>query len=267
MKTLLKAGLVAAFALTAPAAFAAGAAKFDDFKFSFDGAFGSFDQAQLQRGFQVYKEVCASCHGLKFVAFRTLADKNGPGLDADTVKAVAAEYEFPSEDDPDELVPGKPFNYFPEITSADAPDLSLMAKARAHGPDYIKALLEGYEDAPDCAPEDFDGNYNSVFAAGGFPDECKYQDDPKHEDGEHMVPGSWIAMGQPLYGEDVEFADGTIASVEQQSEDVTAFLAWASEPHMVERKQAGIWSIGFLIIFAVLLWFTNKKVWSRVKGH
>lgn len=250
--------------LNGPLALAAGdGPKAPNHSFSFDGPFGSFDQAQLQRGFQVYQEICSGCHGLKYVAFRTLGDKGGPEFDPEAVKAIAEQYEF--EDDEGEFIPGKPFQKFPQVLDAGAPDLSLMTKARPHGPDYIYALLNGYEDAPECAPDDIDGNYNKYFGSGGFPDECKYKDDPKHEDGEHKVPGSWIAMGQPLWGEDVEYTDGTEASIEQAAEDIVAFLTWTAEPHMVARKQAGIWSLGYLAIFAVLLWFTNKKIWKKIK--
>lgn len=277
----LTTGLTLAVALAAGGAQAAGGGgKVTDYDFSFEGPFGAYDQMQLQRGLQVYTEICAACHGLKFVPIRTLADDGGPHLPKDQVRAYAEFYEVfdPSLlDGEGDFRPAVPTDHFPEITSANAPDLSLMAKARAgfHGPmgtginqfvkgmggaEYITSLLMGYEDPPSCAPDDFDGSYNTVFAAGGYPDECK------DEDGNHKYPGSWIGMAQPLWGDDVEYADGHDASQESVSKDVAAFLMWTAEPKLNARKQAGFVGVLILALLSVLLYFTNKSLWAPHKG-
>lgn len=263
---------------TGAAEAAGGAAHVHDYQFSFEGPFGTYDQNQLQRGLQIYTEVCAACHGLKYVPIRTLADEGGPHLPEDQVRAYAAQtfsvYDPELEDDR----PAKETDHFPAVTSADAPDLSLMAKARAgfHGPygsgmsqlfrgiggaEYIASLMAGYEEAPSCAPEDFPGYYNTVFAAGGYPDECK--DDHGH----HKYPGSWIAMAPPLSDEIVEFADGHSNTVHHMSQDVAAFLMWTAEPKMMARKQAGFVAVLFLVLLSVLLYLTNKRLWAPIKAR
>ncbi|MEM6308295.1 MAG: cytochrome c1, partial [Pseudomonadota bacterium] len=210
----LATGVAVSVAVAAGGAYAAGGAgKVTDYDFSFEGPFGAYDQMQLQRGLQIYTEVCSACHGMKFVPFRTLGDVGGPELPADQVRAYAEFYEvfdptlFDGEGD---FRPAIPTDHFPEGAVAGAPDLSLMAKARAgfHGPmgtginqfvqgmggaEYIASLLAGYEDPPSCAPDDFDGSYNTVFTAGGYPEEC-YDDA-----GNRKYPGSWIGMSQPLW--------------------------------------------------------------------
>ena len=256
-----------------------GGAKIDNVDFSFDGMFGSYDQMQLQRGLQVYTEICAACHGLKFVPIRTLHDEGGPALPEDQVRAYAEQMEIwdaSLNDGEGDYRPATPADHFPKSGVANAPDLSLMAKARAGfhgpyglginqlmkgmgGPEYIVALLNGYEDAPECAPEDFDGSYNTVFAAGGYPDSCK------DEDGNHTVPGSWIGMSQPLYGEDVEFADGHANDLHHITEDVSAFLMWTAEPKLNARKQSGLTAVIFLGLLSVLLYLTNKRLWAPIK--
>jgi len=115
------------------------------------------------------------------------------------------------------------------------------------------------EICPECAPDDMDGTYNSAFGAGGYPAECKY------EDGTHKYPGSWIAMGQPLWGEDVEFDDGHANDLESQAKDVAAFLMWTAEPKMMARKQAGLTGVIFLIILSGLLYLSNKRLWAPHK--
>jgi len=197
-----------------------GNVKHADIDFSFQGPFGAYDRGALQRGLQVYQNSCAGCHGMKFVAFR---------------------------------------DYFPAVKSAGAPDMSLLAKARPNGPTHIYSILTGFADPPECAPEDFDGSYNTAFGSGGIPEECL------DENGKSTVVGSWIGMGQPLYGDDVEYADGREATLENEAADVAEFLMWAAEPTLVERKQAGVRNILFLIIFAVLLFFVKRRVWERVK--
>ncbi|MBL4812101.1 MAG: cytochrome c1 [Rhodobacteraceae bacterium] len=269
------AALAVGLTLSAGAAFAAGDTHIEDFDFSFEGPFGSYDQLQLQRGLQIYTEVCAACHGLKYVAFRTLEQEGGPMLPDDQMRAYAEFYEVYDEAK-DEYVAATPADYFPESSLDTAPDLSLMAKARAGfsgpygsgmsqlfrgmgGPEYIASLMDGYEEAPECAPEDIEGSYNSAFGAGGFPDECI--DDHGH----HMVPGSWIAMPQPLYGEDIDFADDHSNALRNEAQDVAAFLMWAAEPGLNARKQAGLQGVIFLTVLAVLLYLTNKRLWAPHK--
>ncbi len=276
----LSTGLTLVMALAAGGANAAGGdAKVTDYDFSFEDFFGSYDQMQLQRGLQVYTEICAACHGLKYVSFRNLADKGGPELPADQVRAYAKNYEVfdPSLADGDgDFREAAWADKFPAVTSAAAPDLSLMAKARAgfHGPygtginqflkgmggaEYIASLLAGYADAPSCAPEGFDGHYNTVFTAGGYPKECL------DADGNHKYPGSWIGMAQPISGEDVEYIDGSPTDVEALSQDVAAFLMWTAEPKLNDRKRAGFVGILVLGLLAILLYFTNKALWAPVK--
>jgi ubiquinol-cytochrome c reductase cytochrome c1 subunit len=273
----LAASMVAAFALTT-GAFAAGAeGHVENIDFSFDGPFGTYDQNQLQRGLQIYTEVCSACHGLKFVPLRTLADAGGPNLPADQVRAYAEFYEV-FDPELDDFRPATPNDHFPASNLAEAPDLSLMAKARAgfHGPyglginqmingiggaEYIASLLNGYVDPPSCAPEDFPGYYNTAFTAGGFPEQCI------DEKGKHTYPGSWIAMAPPLWGDDVEFADGHATDLHHLTEDVAAFLMWTAEPKMMARKQAGFVGVMFLTILSVLLYLTNKRLWAPVKAR
>lgn len=267
---------LAALTLSAGSAIAAGGAgHVEDISFSFEGPFGKYDRNQLQRGLQVYTEVCAACHGLKYVPFRTLGDPGGPQLPADQVRAYAGQYEI-YDAELDDYRPALPVDHFPVSGDPSAPDLSMMTKSRAGfhgplgtginqflfgigGPEYVFSVLTGYEDPPECAPEDFDGYYNVAFTAGGIPDECK------DEDGHSTVPGSWIAMGQPLWGEDVDYADGHANDLHHVAEDVTAFLMWTAEPKMMARKQAGLVGVIFLSLLSVLLYLTNKKIWAPIK--
>ena len=247
----------------------------EDFAFSFEGPFGSYDQMQLQRGLQVYTEICAACHGLELVSFRTLHDEGGPGLPEEQMRAYAEFYEV-YDASIDDFRTATPADHFPAVTGAGAPDLSLMAKSRAgfHGPygtginqfikgmggaEYIASILDGYHEAPECAPEDFPGYYNVAFAAGGFPESCI--DDHGH----HEVPGSWIGMPQPLWGDDVVYADGHSTDVEHTSQDVAAFLMWTAEPKMMARKHAGLAGVILLVMLSVLLYITNKRLWAPHK--
>lgn len=250
---------VAVLALGAGAAMAAGAeTHVEDVAFAHEGPFGKFDQFQLQRGLQVYTEVCSGCHGLKFVPIRTLADPNGPQLPADQVRAYAAGLDsvvLPSGDER----PREWTDKFP-VRSGDGmgPDLSLMAKARAGfsgpygsgmnqlfkgmgGPEYIYSILTGYtgEEKEEAG---------SIF----------YQN--------KAFPGGWIAMTPPLSDDQVTYADGHPATVHHMAEDVASFLMWAAEPHLVARKQAGFVAVTFLILLSALLYLTNKKLWAPVKG-
>ena len=239
-------------------------------KWSFAGPFGKFDEAQLQRGFKVYREVCANCHSLDMVAFRNLGDSGGPGYSAAQVAAVAAEYKVKDIDDlgnPIERA-GRPADHFPapfanELAAKAAhgvapPDMSVLAKARTYergfpwfvfdiitqyqeqGPDYIAALLKGYEEAPKNFPLPPNGHYNKYF------------------------PGHNIAMPPPLQPGQVTFDDGAPATLEQYAKDVSAFMVWAAEPHMMARKRIGFQVMIFLIVLAGLMYFTKKKVWSDV---
>lgn len=270
-----------AFGLSTGAAMASGGeAHIHDYSFSFEGPFGFYDQMQLQRGLQIYTEVCAACHGLEHVRIGTLADEGGPHYPIDDVWGYAANFEvWDAElaDGDGDFRAATPADKFPASSMSNAPDLSLMAKARAGfhgpyglginqivfgmgGPEYIASLLAGYEEAPECAPEGFDGYYNTVFTVGGYPNECK------DEDGNHLYPGSWIAMPQPLMGEDVEFADGHSNELHHEAEDVAAFLMWAAEPKLNARKEAGLTGFIFLVVLSVLLYMTNKRLWAPHKN-
>ncbi len=248
---------LAALSLSAGSAMAAGGAgHIEDVDFSFEGPFGKFDQNQLQRGLQVYTEVCAACHGMRYVPLRTLADEGGPHLPEDQMRAYAAQFEI-YDAELDEDRPRKPTDFFPESGLESAPDLSLMAKARAgfHGPygTGINQLVKGMG-----GPE-----YIASILTG-------YTGKEKEEAGTTFYentafPGGWIAMAPPLYGEDVEFADGHSNSLHHEAEDVSAFLMWAAEPKMMARKQAGLTGVLFLVVLSTLLYLTNKKLWAPIK--
>ena len=219
---------------------------------SFDGVFGSYDRAALQRGFQVYQEVCAGCHGVKYIAFRNLTEL---GLDEGQVKAIAAEYEVEGGPDDDGEMFTRPAilsDYLPEPFANDnaarasnngalPPDLSLMTKARTGGPDYLYALLtDGYADPPDDVMLGEGMSYNRYFR------------------------GNQIAMPPPLDDDAVEYTDGTSATVEQMSLDVVHFLMWAAEPKLEARKRMGIKVILFLLVLTALLYASKRRIWSRV---
>jgi len=220
---------------------------------SWEGIFGTFDKAAAQRGFQVYKEVCAGCHSMDYLYYRDLA---GLGYNEDEIKAIAAEYEV--QDGPDDegemfdrtAIPSdgfvNPYRNDNEARAANngahPPDLSLMVEARPRGADYLYALLTGYsEDIPDEIEMQDGMNYNAWFK------------------------GNQIAMAQPLYEDSVEYADGTSATVSQMATDVTTFLAWAAEPNLEERKSMGIKVMIFLLVFLGLLIAVKRKVWSDVE--
>lgn len=274
---------LAALALSAGAAHAEAEIEVHDYDFPFEGPFGSYDTMQLQRGLKIYTEVCAACHGLERVPFRTLSDENGPRLPEDQMRAYAENFEVFDEalaDGDGDFRPATPADYYPESTLANAPDLSLIAKSRAgfHGPygtgisqfingmggaEYLASLMAGYAEEPACAAEldpPMDGYYNTAFANGGYPDSCK--DDHGH----NTVPGSWISMPQPLYGEDVDFDDEHDNSLESESQDIAAFLMWTAEPKMTARKQAGLTGVIFLSLLSVLLYLTNKRLWAPHKN-
>lgn len=226
------------------------------------GMMGLYDRAAAQRGLQVYREVCASCHGLDYVSFRTLADL---GFTEDEVKALAAEYEVEAAPDMDGEVgmrPGIPSDYFPNPypnqeaakasnNGAAPPDLSLMAKKRLGGEDYIYSLMSGYRDPTEAEIKELE-------AIGGLPDTAYFNP---------YMAGKVIAMAPPLSDDLVEYSDGTKATVEQMSYDVATFLTWTAEPMMEERKRIGMQVMIYLLILCGLLYFAFKRVARRVHGH
>jgi ubiquinol-cytochrome c reductase cytochrome c1 subunit len=268
-----------ALALSAGAALAAGGkAEVTDVAFAHEGPFGKFDQMQLQRGLQVYTEVCAACHGLKFVPIRTLSDAGGPGMPEDQIRAYAAELPEITDKETGEDRPRVVTDHFPESGLEGAPDLSLMTKARAGfhgpygtgisqlfngigGPEYLYSILTHYEENPECAPDGIDGfYYNTAFPNGAIPDSCK------DDHGAATISGSWISMPNPLSDDQVTYADGHPATVANMAEDVTAFLTWAAEPKMMARKETGFKAVLFLILLSTLLYLTNKRIWASAKG-
>ena len=239
---------------------AAEQADFDSRDWSFYGIFGHYDRAAAQRGYQVYSESCSSCHGLRLVAYRDLRALQAPakegelpdeGFSEAQVKAIAAEFEVTDGPDADGEMferPARPSDRFVSPFANDnaaraanngalPPDLSLIVKTRARGPDYVYALLTGYADAPDDHPVAEGMNYNPVFAGGE------------------------IAMPPPLFEDAVEYLDGTPATVERMAEDVVTFLYWAAEPKLEERKRVGIKVMLFLIILSGLFIAVKQKVW------
>jgi ubiquinol-cytochrome c reductase cytochrome c1 subunit len=248
-----------ALTLTAGGVFAAGGegGHIEDVAFAHEGPFGKFDQFQLQRGLQVYTEVCSGCHGLKYVPIRTLSDEGGPGIPEDQVRAYAKQFTITDKDTGEDRE-GVPADKFPAVVGTGAPDLSLMAKARAGfhgpygsglnqlfrgmgGPEYIHAILVGYTGEE---KEEF----GTVF----------YEN--------HAFSTGWIAMPPPLSDDVVTYADGTPATVDQMSMDVASFLMWAAEPHLMDRKGAGFVSVIFLLVLSTLLYLTNKRIWAGIKG-
>lgn len=243
------AALLLASASGHPAAAQKEAAPPIDIDWQHDGFFGTFDRAAAQRGFQVFREVCSTCHGLNYVAFRNLMDL---GFSEEQVRALAAEYTV--TDGPNEMGemferPAIPSDFipppYPNEQAARAaqggalpPDLSLITKARAGGADYVYSILVGYQDPPaDVEPRE--GQYYNVY-----------------------FPGHWIAMPPPLFPDQVSYADGTEATIPQMAADVTTFLTWAGEPTLEQRKQTGLKAMLFLIVFTGLSYATMRKVWA-----
>jgi ubiquinol-cytochrome c reductase cytochrome b/c1 subunit len=237
---------------------------------SFSGPFGTYDQAQLQRGFKVFREVCAACHSMNMVSFRNLAEPGGLGFSEAQANQVASEYKVKDLDDQGNPIEREarvadrfPAPFANELAAQAAnggvapPDFSTLAKARTYerglpwflidivtqyqeqGPDYIAALLQGYKEAPADFKLPPGGNYNVYF------------------------PGHAIAMPPPLSDGQVTYDDGAPQTLEQYSKDVAAFMMWVAEPHMIARKRIGFQVMIFLIVLSGLLYFTKKKVWSN----
>jgi len=260
----------------APAAGGHGATTPEKLGWSFSGPLGHFDRGQLQRGFKVYREVCASCHAMNLVSFRNLMEPGGPEFSEGQVRMLASEYKVmdgPNESGEMFERPGRPSDRFPSPFANEAasraanggaypPDFSVLAKARSYargvslsfldlalqyqeyGVDYIHALLLGYDHQPPHGQQGQPGlHYNPYF------------------------PGGWIAMPKPINDGQVEYTDGSPATLDQYSRDVAAFMMWAAEPHLEARKRVGFQVVLFLLLFAGLLYFAKKKVWHRNLGH
>ncbi|SVA54114.1 uncharacterized protein METZ01_LOCUS106968 [marine metagenome] len=222
---------------------------------SFKGLFGKFDRASLQRGYQVYTEVCASCHSMKLLSYRNLAEKGGPEFSEDQAKAIASNFELrdgPNSDGEmftrsaklsDKFV--KPYQNIEEAKASNGgaypPDMSVLVKARSGGADYIYSLLLGYDEPPSNIQLD-DGVYYNTY-----------------------MPGNKIMMPNPLSEDLIEYSDGTKATNEQMAKDVVTFLAWAAEPHLEARHRIGFKAIIYLIILTLLAYFSMKRLWSRIE--
>ena len=224
---------------------------------SFNGLFGKFDRGSLQRGYQVYSEVCASCHSMKYLSYRNLSEKGGPEFSIEQAKAIAASFEItdgPNADGEMFERPGKlsdkflmPYANEKEAQAANGgaypPDMSVLAKARSGGADYLYSVLLGYEEPPSGITLD-DGVYYNKY-----------------------IYGNNIKMAKPWDDDLVEYSDGTIASEEQLAKDVVTFLVWAAEPHLETRHRMGFKVIVYLIILTVLVYFSMKKIWSRIESE
>ena len=221
---------------------------------SFKGLTGTFDRASLQRGFQVYKEVCSSCHSMQYLSYRNLGEPGGPEFSEEEVKAIASSFEI--QDGPDDqgemfMRPGKPSdkfkNPYPNIQAATAanggaypPDMSVLVKARKGGANYIYSVLVGYEDPPAGVKLD-DGVYYNKY----------------------MI-GNKIKMPNNLIDGLVEYSDGTESTVNQMAKDVTTFLAWSAEPELETRHKTGIKVMIYLFLLTILVYLSMKKIWSRI---
>jgi len=221
---------------------------------SFEGIFGTFDRSSLQRGYQVYQEVCSGCHSIQHLSYRNLSEKGGPEFSLDEAKAIAAQFEVTDGPNDDGEMFTRPrrlsdkfVNPFPNIQAATAanggaypPDMSVLVKARKGGADYIYSLLLGYEDAP-AGYELDDGVYYNKY-----------------------MTGQKIKMLKPLSDGAVEYSDGTQATEGQMAKDVATFLTWVAEPHLEVRHKTGVRVILYLIVLTMLVYFSMKKVWLRV---
>ncbi len=222
---------------------------------SFKGYLGKFDRASLQRGYQVYTEVCASCHSMQYLSYRNLAQKGGPEFSEEQAKAIAANFEVidgPNSDGEMFTRPAKlsdkfvnPYKNVQEaiISNGGAypPDMSVLVKARSGGADYIYSVLLGYDDPPNNVNLD-DGVYYNTY-----------------------MYGNKIKMPNPLSDGLVEYNDGTQATEQQMAKDVVAFLAWSAEPHLEARHKIGFKAIIYLVILTILVYFSMKRLWSRIE--
>jgi len=222
---------------------------------SFKGFFGKFDRASLQRGYQVYTEVCASCHSMKYLSYRNLAEKGGPEFSEEQAKAIAANFEVtdgPNDDGEMFTRPAKlsdkfvnPYKNDKEAMASNGgaypPDMSVLVKARSGGADYMYSLLLGYEDPPSDVMLD-DGVYYNKY-----------------------MYGNMIKMPNPLSDDLIEYNDGTKATEEQMAKDVVTFLTWTAEPHLEARHKIGFKAIIYLIILSILAYFSMKRLWSRIE--
>ena len=220
---------------------------------SFQGVFGTFDRASLQRGYQVYQEVCSGCHSIQHLSYRNLSEKGGPEFLLEEAKAIAAQFEItdgPNEDGEMFNRPGRltdkfvsPFSNAKAAAAANGgaypPDMSVLAKARKGGADYIYSLLMGYEEAP-AGYELDDGVYYNKY-----------------------MPGHKIKMAEPISEGVVEYIDGTEATKSQIAKDITVFLVWAGDPHLEARHKMGFKVFFYLIILLTLVYLSKQKVWSR----
>ena len=256
MKNILKLiSIIILFCVTSANVISAEKVEYLKTDWTFKGLFGKFDRASLQRGYQVYTEVCAACHSMKYLSYRNLSEKGGPEFSVDQAKVIAASFEVtdgPNSDGEMFNRPGKLSDKFvmpyENVKAAEAanggaypPDMSVLVKARGGGVDYIYSLLQGYEEAPSEMILDEGVHYN------------KY------------MYGNKIKMSAPLSDGIVEYSDGTNASVEQMSKDVTTFLMWAAEPSLEARHQMGFKAILYLIILTILVYYSMKRIWSRVE--
>jgi cytochrome c1 len=254
-------GLLASTALAAPAlALDTKRLPVKDEKFSFEGAFGTYDRGALQRGFQVYKEVCAACHALNHIAFHDLDQEGGPEFSEAQAKAIAAGYKLPAgpndkgETTDDKGTPlmraGTLADHFPAPFANDEaarannggalpPDLSMIVKAREGGPQYVYSIITGFHTKTPAGFKVVDGKYFNPYYEG------------------------WnISMPPPLAAKSVTYSDGTPATIEQEAHDVVTFLSWASEPKMEERKRTGFGVMIFLVVLAGILFAAYRKVWK-----
>ena len=277
-KTLVLIAAAAGLTFAAqPALASGGAAHPRSGGFTFEGPFGTFDQAQLQRGYKVYREVCSSCHSMDLMHFRTLAEPGGPFYDEEQenpaanryVKALAAELQVPDIDSETgepvmrDAVPADKFpRPYPNATAAAAgnggaapPDLSVMAKARHGGANYIYSLLSGYREPP-AGLEIRPGQHYNPYMAGDLTPFWKGQG--------HVPEGGFIAMPPPLRNGQVTYDDGSAQTVDQYAKDVAAFIAWASDPKQVQRKQSGLGVLIFLFLFAGVTYASYRRIWKGV---
>ena len=225
-------------------------------KWSFEGLFGTFDRASLRRGYQVYNEVCSTCHSIKLLSYRNLSEKGGPEFSLESVKNIAASFEVidgPNSEGEMFTRPGrlsdkfvKPYSNIQAAKSANGgaypPDMSVLVKARGGGANYIYSILLGYEDPPEGFNLDEGVYYN------------KY------------MPGHNIKMPNVLSDGLLDYVDGTESTVQQMAKDISTFLTWASEPSLEARHKIGFKVILYLIILALLVYLSMKKVWSRIES-